>query len=155
MWVSVERIILRRVGIGVGRCGPPTAPSLTRGDCSRTSSRASQAREDPRAVDRRHRSGGQRRGTAEAFVTKGGIYAYGTAPDLEDLYARQARELDRSEREVLLHPLPEGSRRSRAHRADLQQAFMWGVGPRVRKPPPGLIQGYAYVGPAEDLKLKP
>jgi hypothetical protein len=35
-----------------------------------------------------------------------------------------------------------------------QQAFLWGVGGRVAEPAAGLIQGYPYVGPAEDLKLK-
>ena len=34
------------------------------------------------------------------------------------------------------------------------QAFLWGVGGRVDQPAAGLIQGYPYVGPAEDLKLK-
>jgi hypothetical protein len=33
-------------------------------------------------------------------------------------------------------------------------AFIWGVGSRVEQPAAGLIQGYPYVGPAEDLKLK-
>jgi hypothetical protein len=35
-----------------------------------------------------------------------------------------------------------------------QQAFIWGVGPRVAEPGAGLIQGYAYAAPGEDLKLK-
>ena len=35
-----------------------------------------------------------------------------------------------------------------------QQGFIWGVGPRVDAPGAGLIQGYPYAGPCEDLKLK-
>jgi hypothetical protein len=35
-----------------------------------------------------------------------------------------------------------------------QQGFIWGVGPRVEEAAAGLIQGYPYVGPAEDLKLR-
>ena len=35
-----------------------------------------------------------------------------------------------------------------------QQAFLWGVGARVEQPAAGLIQGYPYAGPCEDLKLK-
>jgi len=35
-----------------------------------------------------------------------------------------------------------------------QQAFPWGVGARVAEPAAGLIQGYPYVGPPEDLRLK-
>jgi hypothetical protein len=32
-------------------------------------------------------------------------------------------------------------------------AFIWGVGPRVEESGAGLIPGYAYSAPAEDLKL--
>src|SRR5438128_7075138 len=35
----------------------------------------------------------------EAYVIKTGIYASGVVPEIEDLYARQARELDRKKRE--------------------------------------------------------
>jgi peptide/nickel transport system substrate-binding protein len=90
----------------------------------------------------------------EPFVTKNGIYAYGTAPELEDLFARQARELDKKQREGLLHQI----QRSVADRTLVaplfQQAFIWGVGARVAEPGAGLIEGYPYVGPCEDLKLK-
>jgi peptide/nickel transport system substrate-binding protein len=91
----------------------------------------------------------------EPFVTRGGIYAYGTAPDLEDLFARQARELDRKQREALLHQLQKAVADRVLTAPIFQQAFIWGVGPRVEEAAAGLIQGYAYVGPVEDLKLKP
>jgi hypothetical protein len=32
--------------------------------------------------------------------------------------------------------------------------FTWGVGSRVEAPGAGLIQGYPYAAPGEDLKLK-
>ena len=35
-----------------------------------------------------------------------------------------------------------------------QQGFIWGVGPRVEVSGAGLIQGYPYAAPGEDLKLK-
>jgi hypothetical protein len=35
-----------------------------------------------------------------------------------------------------------------------QQGFIWGVGSRVEVPGAGLIQGYPYAAPCEDLKLK-
>jgi len=35
-----------------------------------------------------------------------------------------------------------------------QQAFPWGVGPRVEDSTAGVIQGFPYTGPDEDLKLK-
>src|SRR5512144_2483405 len=41
----------------------------------------------------------------EPFVTSTGIYAYGTAPDLEELFLRQAKEHERKQRESTLHQL--------------------------------------------------
>ena len=82
----------------------------------------------------------------EPFVTKNGIYAYGTAPDLEDLYQRQARELDRKQREALLHQLQKAVADRVLTAPIFQQAFIWGVGPRVEEAAAGLIQGYAVRG---------
>src|SRR6266513_3657432 len=39
------------------------------------------------------------------FVTRNGIYAYGSLPEIDDLFQRQAKELDRKQREVLLHQI--------------------------------------------------
>jgi peptide/nickel transport system substrate-binding protein len=91
----------------------------------------------------------------EPFVTKGGLYAYGTAPDLEDLFQRQAKELDRKQREALLHQLQRAVADRVLTAPIFQQAFLCGVGPRVEEAAAGLIQGYPYNAPAEDLKLKP
>jgi peptide/nickel transport system substrate-binding protein len=41
----------------------------------------------------------------EAFVVKGGTYAYGSYPDIDELYPRQARELDPGKREAILHKM--------------------------------------------------
>ena len=41
----------------------------------------------------------------ESFVTKNGAFAYGALPEVDDLFRRQARELDRKQREALLHQL--------------------------------------------------
>ena len=90
----------------------------------------------------------------EPFVTKGGIYAYGTAPDLEDLYFRQAKELDRKQREVLLNQLQKAVTDRVLTAPIFQQAFLCGVGPRVEQSGAGLIEGFPYSGPGEDLKLK-
>jgi peptide/nickel transport system substrate-binding protein len=91
----------------------------------------------------------------EPFVTKNGIYAYGTFPDLEDLYQRQARELDRKQREVLLHQLQKAVTDRVLTAPIFQQAFLCGVGPRVEEAGAGLIQGFPYSAPVEDLRVKP
>src|SRR6266446_922860 len=41
----------------------------------------------------------------EVYATKGGIYSAGVVPEIEALYQRQARELDRKKREGLLHQI--------------------------------------------------
>ena len=41
----------------------------------------------------------------ESFVTKNGAFAYGALPEVDDLFRRQARELDHKKREALLHQI--------------------------------------------------
>jgi peptide/nickel transport system substrate-binding protein len=91
----------------------------------------------------------------EPFVTKNGLYAYGTFPDLEDMFDRQAKELDRKQRETLLHALQKAVADRVLTAPIFQQAFLCGVGPRVEEAGAGLIQGFPYSAPADDLKLKP
>ncbi|HME94091.1 MAG TPA: ABC transporter substrate-binding protein [Methylomirabilota bacterium] len=90
----------------------------------------------------------------EPFFTKSGIYAYGTRPEINDLFQRQAKEPDRNKREAILHQIQKIVSDQVLAAPIFQQAFLWGVGARVEQPAAGLIQGYPYVGPAEDLKLK-
>lgn len=90
----------------------------------------------------------------EPFFTRNGIYAYGSLPEIDDLFQRQAKELDRKKREALLHQIQKLIADNVLIAPIFQQAFIWGVGPRVAEPAAGLIEGYPYVGPAEDLKLK-
>ncbi len=88
----------------------------------------------------------------EPFVTKTGLFAYGVAPDLEDMFERQAKELDRKRREALLHQLQKAVTDRVLTAPIFQQAFLCGVGPRVEEAGAGLIQGFPYSAPGEDLK---
>jgi len=90
----------------------------------------------------------------EAFFTKGGTYPYGTRPEIDDLFQRQAAENDRKQREALLHQIQKIVADQTLVAPIFQQAFLWGVGSRVEQPGAGLIQGYPYAAPCEDLKLK-
>ena len=90
----------------------------------------------------------------EPFVTKNGIYAYGSLPEIDDLFQRQAKELDRKQREVLLHQIQKLVADQVIAAPIFQQGFIWGVGSRVDVSGAGLIQGYPYAAPTEDLKLK-
>jgi peptide/nickel transport system substrate-binding protein len=90
----------------------------------------------------------------EPFFTKGGLYAYGSLPEIDDLYQRQAKELDRKQREAQLHQIQKIVTEQALVAPIFQQGFIWGVGSRVEVPGAGLIQGYPYAAPCEDLKLK-
>ena len=90
----------------------------------------------------------------EPFFTKSGIYAYGSLPQIDDLFQRQARELDRKAREAHLHQIQRLVADHVLVAPIFQQAFIWGVGPRVAEAGAGLIEGYPYAAPVEDLKLK-
>ena len=90
----------------------------------------------------------------EPFFTKAGIYAYGTLPQIDDLFQRQASEMDRKQREALLHQIQRIVTDQVLAAPIFQQGFIWGVGSRVDQSGAGLIQGYPYAAPAEDLKLK-
>jgi peptide/nickel transport system substrate-binding protein len=90
----------------------------------------------------------------EAYVSKEGIYSAGVIPEVEDLFQRQARELDTKKREALLHQIQQILHDRVTHVPIYELAFIWGIGPRVEEPGINLIKGYAYSAPYEDLKLK-
>ena len=66
-----------------------------------------------------------------------------------------ARRLRPKAEEALLHQLQKAVTDRVLTAPIFQQAFLCGVGPRVEESGAGLIQGFPYSGPAEDLKLKP
>jgi peptide/nickel transport system substrate-binding protein len=90
----------------------------------------------------------------EPYVTKNGIYAYGSLPDIDDLYVRQSRELDGKKREALVHQIQKRIQEQVVNIPIYDLAFIWGVGPRVEESGAGLIPGFAYSAPFEDLRLK-
>ena len=91
----------------------------------------------------------------EPFVTKGGIYAYGVAARGRRPVPAPGEGAGPQAARGAAPPDPEDRRRPRARCAPIfQQAFIWGVGSRVEEAGAGLIQGYPYAAPCEDLKLK-
>jgi peptide/nickel transport system substrate-binding protein len=90
----------------------------------------------------------------EVYVLKSGIYSSGVVPEIEDLYQRQARELDRKKREALLYQIQQIMHDRVMHVPIYELAFLWGVGPRVEEACVDHIKGFSYSAPYEDLKLK-
>jgi peptide/nickel transport system substrate-binding protein len=91
---------------------------------------------------------------AEAFVVKGGSYVYGSYPDIDALFAEQAVLMDRAKRETILHRLQQVVHEKTIFAPIWQLAFISGVGPRVGQSGFGLIKGFVYTAPYEDLTLK-
>jgi len=90
----------------------------------------------------------------EAFVAAGGTYVYGSYPDIDGLFQEQAADLDQKRREATLHRIQQLVHDKAIYAPIWQLAFLNGVGPRIEESGLGLIPGFAYSGPYEDLKLK-
>src|SRR5262245_34870250 len=89
-----------------------------------------------------------------AFVAGGGTYAYGSYPDIDDLFQQQAVELDQKRRAKLLAKIQQIVSERTVVAPIWQLAFLNGVGPRVGESGFGLITDFAYTAPYEDLTLK-
>jgi peptide/nickel transport system substrate-binding protein len=90
----------------------------------------------------------------EAFVISTGIRAYGGYPDIDGLYRDQATELDPKRREAMLHKIQQLMHERVMFAPIVEPAFLSGAGARVAQSGLGLIAGFLYSGPYEDLKLK-
>ena len=90
----------------------------------------------------------------EAHLVKGGIFSYGSYPDIDELYRQQAIELDRAKREVLLFKIQQLMVERTIYASIWQLAFINGVGPRVGESGFGRIPLFPYTSPYEDITLK-
>jgi peptide/nickel transport system substrate-binding protein len=89
----------------------------------------------------------------EAFVVKGGVFSYGSYADIDELFRAQATELDIERRKATLHKAQQLVHDKVMYAPIWQLAFINGVGPRVKESGFGLIPGYPYSGPYEDMTL--
>jgi peptide/nickel transport system substrate-binding protein len=89
----------------------------------------------------------------QAFVAKGGAFAYGNDPEIDALYAQQAAELDHPRREAILRKIQQLVHERALFAPLWQLGFLNGAGPRVKESGLGLIPGFAYSAPYEDLAL--
>jgi len=90
----------------------------------------------------------------EAFAIKGGAYAHDSYPDIDALFQQQAAELDHKKREVLLQKIQQLVHERVIAAPIWQLAALSGVGPRVGESTFGLIPGYPWTSPYEDITLK-
>jgi peptide/nickel transport system substrate-binding protein len=90
----------------------------------------------------------------EAFVAAGGVYAYGSYPDIDGLFREQAAETDKKKREAILHRIQQLIHEKVMYAPIWELGWLNGVGPRVAEAGLGLIPMHAYSAPYEDVKLK-
>jgi peptide/nickel transport system substrate-binding protein len=89
-----------------------------------------------------------------AFAVKGGTYVYGSYPDIDELFQKQAAELDHQKREAILHKMQQLIYERTVIAPIWQLAFINGVGARVGESGFGLITDFAYTAPYEDMTVK-
>lgn len=91
----------------------------------------------------------------ETFVVEGGAYVYGSYPAIDALFQRQGDELDPAKRGAILHRMQQLTDELAIYAPLWQLAFINGQGARVQESGLGLIDGYPYSAPYEELRLKP
>jgi peptide/nickel transport system substrate-binding protein len=89
-----------------------------------------------------------------SFVVRGGAYAYGSYPDLDELFTQQADALDAKKRGALLHKMQQMVHEKAIYAPIWQLGFLNGVGPRVGESAFAAIPGFAYTAPFEDITIK-
>jgi peptide/nickel transport system substrate-binding protein len=89
-----------------------------------------------------------------AFIVGGGTYAYGSYPEIDELFKKQAVELDQKQRRKTLGKIQQIVYEKTVVAPIWQLAFINGVGPRVGESGFGLITDFAYTAPFEDITLK-
>jgi peptide/nickel transport system substrate-binding protein len=88
------------------------------------------------------------------YVVSSGKFAYGGYKDLDELFAKASAEQDAKKREALLHQVQQMAYDRVMHAPIYALHWPNGVGPRVKVSGMGLIPGFYYTGPFEEIELK-
>jgi peptide/nickel transport system substrate-binding protein len=90
----------------------------------------------------------------DSFVAAGGLYTYGTYPDIEGLIQEQATARDRKQREATLHRIQQLMHERAMFAPIWDIAILNAYSQRVAEPALGLIGSYLFSAPYEDVRLK-
>jgi peptide/nickel transport system substrate-binding protein len=90
----------------------------------------------------------------ENFVVTGGSFAYGGYPDIDELFPKQADEMDQAKRAAILTKMQQLVYDKAIYAPIWQLGFINAVGPRVGESSFDKIAGFAYTAPFEDLTIK-
>ena len=98
--------------------------------------------------------GGNAATRIEAFTASTGSFAYGSYPDIDGLFREQAGELNPKKREAILHRIQQLMHEKVMYLPIWQLSVLNAYGPRVAESGLGLINGYPWSAPYEEVKLK-
>jgi peptide/nickel transport system substrate-binding protein len=90
----------------------------------------------------------------EAFMTSTGIQSFLKDPEIDQWFAQQSRERDRTKRQTLLHKIQQKVYDEAYFLPIWQLGFLCATGPRVAVSGLGLIPGHIYSAPYEEVQLK-
>ena len=99
-------------------------------------------------------AGGNAATRLAAFVVKGGAFAYGSYPEIDELFPLQAEETDRVKRAETLEKMQRLVYEKSIYVPIWQLGFINAVGPRVGESTFDLIAGFAYTAPFEDITIR-
>ena len=87
-------------------------------------------------------------------VPSGGAFAYGSFPDVDELYKRQSGETDPKKREAMLHQIQQLLYDRVRFAGIFDYIWVSGIGPKVENPALMLIDPYPWSAPLEEVRLK-
>ena len=90
----------------------------------------------------------------ETSMLSTGTLSFLKDPEIDQWFAQQSRERDRPKREALLHKIQQKVYDEAYVLPIWQLAFLCVTGPRVAVSGIGLIPGYIYSAPYEEVRLK-
>jgi len=90
----------------------------------------------------------------DTYIVSGSRYVYGSAPDIDGLFAEQVNEVNPRVRQQLLHKIQQMVHERALVIPVMETAFLNGVGARVDNHGLNVITGFAYSAPYEDLTVR-
>lgn len=91
----------------------------------------------------------------ERHMVSGGDFAFGSYPEIDDLFRQQARESDRGKREALLHRIQAIAHERVMFAPIWQAAQLNGIRAHIDHSGIGLIDYLPYSSPYEDVRIRP
>jgi peptide/nickel transport system substrate-binding protein len=91
----------------------------------------------------------------EQYAVTGGLYTYGTYPEIDALFSEQANEQNPRARRAILEKMQQLIHERVMFAPILEYAYLVSIGPRVAHDGVNAIPNSPYTTPYEDLRLKP